>query len=429
MKSIAFVYLPHPYLHEPDAQFPLGLTYLAAVCRDAGYLTRIDNFTNCGTVLEAVSHYVDNPVDYIGITATCLELDIAIEFANMVRRVLPKVKIIIGGPGTVVVRYHNILPDINHGIFDWIVLGEGERAIIDILQDKFPVGTLVVAESLPIEFIPVPAREYIIGKLGGHIFAHGKEYFPNGSTTIITTRGCPFRCAFCGEARTMVRRRDARSVAKEIYEVIRRFGIRQFRFSDDSFTLDKEYVLRLSKLLRPMNIAWRVSCRVKPLDKEMVDAMVSAGCKEFSFGIESFDNAVLIGLGKDTTAVDNAKALFTVKSAGATARVLFMIRTPFQSTRTVDINKDWLYKVPYDVIACTKFVPLPGSMIWDYPGNYLINIISRDMRDYNFYFWSNGKRNQGNRLFVYTNQNTDLIEEQSEEFLTYLENQGSINKG
>ena len=70
-------------------------------------------------------------------------------------------------------------------------------------------------------------------------------------------------------------------------EVVKKYNIRQFRFSDDMFTANKNRAIELCKLISQLDVVWRISCRVKPFDIELAQALYDAGCVEISFGIES----------------------------------------------------------------------------------------------------------------------------------------------
>lgn len=429
--NIRFIYLPHPYLRTPDAQLPLGILYLAAVCERSGHKVGIDNLTKYTDPAEAVSELPE--ADVYGITATCLELPIADRMARYIRALHPNSKVIIGGPGCSSVGEN--LHD--HSLYDAIFIGEADVTLPIYLKksigDTHVRPSYITGSMIPkdLDKLPFPARHCISGNLGGKIFAGGHNYFPGGSTTILSSRGCPYSCSFCAEAGTRVRFRSPMDVVNEMTHVYHRYRVRQFRFSDDSFTLNKERVMDLCRKLQKTGIefAWRISCRVKPLDEDMLKALIDTGCREFSFGIESFDDAVLKGLGKNTTAQDNAVALEKVHRAGGKARILFMVRTPFQTEATMGINKWWLDRVPYATIACTSFVPLPGSAIWKSPGRYRIQIVNKDMSDYNFYFYGSDGRNKIKRLFQYMDRDTDDVERESEEFRTYLESTGRLNNG
>jgi anaerobic magnesium-protoporphyrin IX monomethyl ester cyclase len=424
-KSIAFIYLPHPWLKQPDAQLPLGILYLAAITRNAGYDTTVYNFSGYG-YYDALTKIKEHT--FFAITATSLEIPMANAFGNSLKEMFPDCNLLIGGPGT-------ITPEYIDKCFGLVFIGEAETQLIDFLDHWLPCR-IVHTNGTPkyiLDNIPFPARDLVNGSLGGEIFAKGRNYNGELSTTILSSRGCPYRCAFCAAPRTNIRFREPGWVVAEMLHIAEKYGIYQFRFSDDSFTLNRERVLAICKGIKNNfkgeEIAWRVSCRVKPIDAYMISAMVEAGCKEFSFGIESFDQNVLNYLNKGTTIQDNINALNVVDQCGGKSRILFMIRTPGQDLETVDKNIRALEKVPYEVIACTSFAPLPGSDIWENPSNYGIRILSRNLSDYNFYFYGTTGRQKIPRLFEYTNRDTEKIEIDSERFRTYLEVTGKLNKG
>jgi len=178
-----------------------------------------------------------------------------------------------------------------------------------------------------------------------------------------------------------------------------------------------------------LDISWRISTRVKPIDYELYKAMYEAGCKEVSFGIESFDNNVLKVLKKGTTVKDNVLALETSTKVGMTTRVLFMVRTPGQTEHTVPLNINWLERVPYDIICCTTFVPLPGSDIWLSPENYGIEIIDKNMENYNFYFFDTNGEVELKNIIDFKDRNINDVNKETEYFKEYLKSTGKLNKG
>ena len=152
--------------------------------------------------------------------------------------------------------------------------------------------------------------------------------------------------------------------------------------------------MKLCEEIGKEDVIWRISCRVKPLDQEMLDVMWQAGCRELSFGVESFDDHVLKGMKKNTRAKDNLQALEMAAKVGFRTRILFMIRTPFQTPETIEKNKYYIERAPFTILACTSFVPIPGSDIWFHPERYNIEILDRDLDNYNFYMYGpEGRRN------------------------------------
>ena len=366
---VVLIYLPHPYLRQPDAQAPLGLMYLAAILEGEGVDVVVKNYSTLLTH-QAIEDLPE--ADLYGITVTSLELPQANRFAFLIKEKYPNAKTCLGGPGTYTDEF------VDHNIIDCICQGDGEHAILDIVSDLRRGELQWVYEGRTVEdldSLPMPARHLLNGSQGGNIFAYNHNYLEGGSTIISTSRGCPFKCSFCSAPHFTnvscgMRYRSPRSVYEEIKHVIETYNIRQFRVSDDMFMAKRERVLELCELIGGLDIAWRISTRVKPFDKEVVKAMYEAGCREVSLGVESFDDHVLEVLKKRTTARDNADALETAAEVGLKTRVLFMIRTPGQTSETVPNNIRWLQKVPYDIIACTSFVPIPGSDIWNHPDQY-----------------------------------------------------------
>ncbi len=157
--------------------------------------------------------------------------------------------------------------------------------------------------------------------------------------------------------------------------------------------------------------------------------MFEAGCKEVSFGVESFDDHVLKVLKKGTTAKDNAAALEITDKIGIKSRILFMIRTPGQTKDTVPINIEWLNRVPYNIICCTSFVPIPGSDIWNNPDSYNIEILNTNLDEYNFYFFGSRGENRLKSIIKIKDRPLEELNAESEYFRDYLKSTGKLNEG
>jgi radical SAM superfamily enzyme YgiQ (UPF0313 family) len=324
---------------------------------------------------------------------------------------------------------------VDWNVIDSICLGDGENAILKIVRD-FPglkkkyIGTRFSS----LDDIPFPARHLLNGKLGGNIFAYNKNYKDGGSTVILTTRGCPFNCGFCTapllrDFNHGIKYRSAKNIHDEIKEVIETYNIKQFRFSDDMFTANSKRAMEIAEKIGSLDIVWRISCRVKPFDEELARVLYNAGCVEMSFGIESFDNHVLKLLRKGTTSEDNVRALEICDRVGIKTRVLFMIRTPGQTRNTIKENIKWLNRVPYNIIACTSFVPIPGCDIWYHPQRYDIEILNRNLDDYNFYFFSSHGENKLKDVIKLKGRSLEEVNHETIEFREYIKSTGKVNTG
>ncbi|MBN2188677.1 MAG: radical SAM protein, partial [Chitinispirillaceae bacterium] len=128
-------------------------------------------------------------------------------------------------------------------------------------------------------------------------------------TLVNTARGCPFRCSFCivgsyyGET---VRKHSIPYVLDELRTCVQDWGIRDFLFWEEAFTLDKIYLLdfcgAVAAQLPP--IRWAATTRAGSLDDEIVAAMKRSGCTLLGLGIENADQGILDRAGKKQTVAE-----------------------------------------------------------------------------------------------------------------------------
>jgi len=420
---------PHPYLNNPTAQAPLGMLYVAASARDAGFDVSFVDLS-----ADRIDSDFDLPsAEVYGLTSTILDAKFAAAVARHIRKRFPKSKTIVGGP-------ISISPEqIDSSLFDSIVRGEGERVILDVLFD-YPnlKGEYVGERLIDLDALPFPARDMISGSLGGNVFAQRGGYFGEESTVIATSRGCPFGCVYCASPGIWNRRivyRSAENVFAEIDEVEGRFGVRQFRFSDDNVTTSRRRIDDLCGMLRRKgsSIAWRASIRTVPNDLELFETLKSAGCVEASFGVESGDQDVLDALQKQTTVEDNRTAILNAKKAEMDVRILFMIGTPGETLKTVDRNIEFLESVKgkYDAIALTNFVPLPGSKVAMDPASCSCDLLedAEDVDNFNLCMYGPSGRNRWMNLVRPHALSLDELSSSKRRMADYIISTGRSNHG
>jgi len=404
----------------------MGLLMMAAVIERSDYDVEVKNYSSA-TKKEAIADLPEARV--YGITITSMEIPYALEFARAIKKKYRKAKVIVGGPGTVTPE----LLIFDRTPIDLIVQGEADYEVLNILQNAqmFRGGIYPCTPPENLDELPYPARYMIRGKMGGDVFAYGKRYHGDESTVILSSRGCPFNCAFCAAPMltSTVRYRSVESVAGEMRHVIDEYNIMQFRFSDDLFTVPRERAIKMCEAIGPLDVAWRVSARVKPLDKELLKIMKDAGCKELSFGIESFDDDVLRLLNKRATVNDNIRALNFAEDVGIGARILLMVGTPGQTPETIRLNKMYVEALPHTIVACTSFVPIPGSDVWYNPDKYGVEILSRDMKDYNFYFFGPDGVNDLKPVIKLKDRPLKEFIEESKGFRQWLFERKDVNRG
>jgi len=430
--KICLINPPYPYLVEPDQQAQIGLLYLVAVLKRY-YEVKFLNLANYSIrQLEQLSF---PPADIYGITGCYPDYPVCKKIAKTLKSEYPDTTIVLGGP------FATSAPEmIDKNIFDAVVIGEGENSMLDLILDWRinKVKPLYKSNSFlkDIDLLPFPDRSVLTKQGGKSVFAYRREYYPGGTTVLITSRGCPYNCAFCASSAIWhqhVRFRKIESVVCEIENVIQNYGIRQFRFNDDTMTVNKKRLKMLCDILKHFDIAWRCSTRVDNVNLELLEKMREAGCREISYGVESADQQVLDTLEKGTTVQQAKNALIWTKKAGITVRVLFMIGTPGETKDTAKKNIDFLENVPWDIAGVTTFVHFPGSPIWINPQKYGCKILTRNFSKYNFRFWESidGKESlvKIRNVIEVTTETQDEMLENKRQMRDYMLSTNKINKG
>ncbi len=406
--KISLIYLPHPNLVRPNMMAPLGLLYVAAAFEKVGAEVEVKNFS--GDTHENALGQLSKS-DLYGITITSLEVAEASRFATDIKKRFPESKIILGGPGTATPE----LIDMSN--IDSLVQGEGEPAA-EAISNDFKRGSLEKIYRTPtltdLDKIPIPARHLV------------KSNF--STLSIITSRGCPFSCSFCASPKLANNKMRYRSISN-ILDEISMFESKELVIHDDMFTANKSRMIELCNQIGKLGVKFRINIRAKPLDIDMLRAAKDAGCSEAAIGIESFDDIVLKTLRKNTTVADNVNALWLLDKVGIDARLLLMIRTPGQTKETMAKNRYWLTQVPHKLVACTNFIPIPGCDVWHNPDKYNVEILTKDLKLYNYGFFDSNGEIPLLQIFKLKDRSIEEFHEETKEFKEWLNQHTRINKG
>lgn len=380
---ISFVEPNAPWLVRPFAQLPLGPLYLATVLENKGYDV---NFVRLWSKSE-IPKIRDS--DIIAFSGTTLEHHVVLEYAKEVRAMYPDKVLWYGGPHATALPNRTSLE-----IWDSVGVGEAEGYIVDMAEDSLSGSPKPFYESdtyIDINSLPNPDRTLVTGSHGSTIFAFGKNYKGVGNENVLTSRGCPYNCAFCSSQCMWgrgARFRDPKNIIDEIRQIDEQFGQKQIRFADDSFTSRPiDDLAEVCEELGKRGCAWRCSVRADSLTDEVCEIISDGGCKEVSLGIESADQRVLDFLGKKANVGDMIEGAKTATDYNMTVRALMMIGTPGEHPYTPELNRDFIQQDFIDCVTLSTFIPLPGSPIWLDPDKYNCEIIDRDFSKYNRDFW------------------------------------------
>jgi len=207
---------------------------------------------------------------------------------------------------------------------------------------------------------------------------HGYHYEINGipATSMITSRGCPYRCAFCSKYSTGVRFRSAGLVNDEITLLHEVFGFSALMFYDDTFILRPQRVLEICKHLKTLGIVWRCFVRGDLIVKhgmDFVKLMADSGCVEVAMGVESGSDEILKAIHKGETVSDIRRATEWLDHYGIRVKGLFIVGLPGESWETLEDTTRLISELPFSALDFTVFQPYAGSPIYENKQDYDID--------------------------------------------------------
>ena len=321
---------------------PLGLLYLAAVLKKDGHTVRV--FDGSKISYEQMIKYIVNyKPDIIGISVLTFLWPIAKRIIVEFNQIMPDSFIIAGGVHTGIYREQCLKE--SPGL-KAIVIGEGEETIRELIRNIYSDNKLVEVKGIifrsgdkliktpprerikNLETLPFPDRD-LVNILDYTPAIH--QYKLKPVTNIITSRGCPFSCLFCVQPiGKEIIHRSAENIVEEIILLKEKYGIRDIAIWDDTFTLDKERVLKFTELLRKkrLKLVWSVQTRVNTVDKEMLCAMAEDGCWKIFYGVESMLEKNLKILNKQINLEQIYNAIRWTKEVGIEVETSFIFGTP-----------------------------------------------------------------------------------------------------
>lgn len=359
----------------------LGLAYLAAVLEKESFPVKIIDTPVLGyQTKEIIKEAKKFKPTIIGLSFTTREFPAALKLAPSLKKHFQECFIIIGGPHSTVTPKKTV----RHQCFDFAVLGEGEKTIIELVKAlekgkknlknikgiAFKKGRkIIITPPRPfiknLDALPFPAR-HLLSPLKKYRPAFSYKNFPIG--TIITSRGCPFHCTFCARNvfGNQVRFRSPKNVVDEIEILVKEYGAREIRVWDDTLNLDPQRVIEICKeiLKRKLVFPWACQARVNFVNSRMLGWMKKAGCWQISYGIESGNQTILNKIKKGLTLKIARQAVNKTKRAGIEAKCYFMLGLPGETEETMQDTINFAKNLDPDIATFCITLPFPGTEIY-----------------------------------------------------------------
>lgn len=358
---------------------PNDLGYLAANLEKIGVESIIRDYpaekSKKGNTYSDITSY--NP-DVIIISTTTPTFLKDIEFLKKIKSFLPGVMTIAKGS----CFYSFSLEELKNDTFKYLdiaIYGEAEFIINDIANSLrkgdsmkdikgliINIGTKDVTRTLRPDFcedldaLPFPKRGLIKNEL------YKNPVTDRPMATIVVSRGCPAQCIFCLTpliSGYKLRKRSVQNVIEELKDCVDNYGIKDFFFRADTFTMDKEYVRKLCKEINSNNlkIAWVANSRTDVVDEELLKVMKNSGCWLIAFGIESGNDEIQKKIKKGATSKEAYSAIKLCRKIGVKTLGFFMIGFPWDSEATIKDTFNLMKELDCDFIEVHIAMPFEGT--------------------------------------------------------------------
>jgi len=313
---------PKTLLIAPKCDFktpmmPLGLAYIASFLQKYGFEVLIIDAWAENLSFEYLEKRIkESEADIVGVYMLSPRYKEAKLTIETCRKALPKALIIAGGPHPSAMP-EQTLKDIKE--LDMCVVGEGEITMKEIAEafknnfGFFNIKGVAIRKDKDIiinprrDFIknldemPLPARDlFPLKKYRTHPpYGRNNPYF-----SVITSRGCPFQCAYCSKDVFLdnFRAVSPKKVIDEIELLILKYKAKEIHFYDDDFTINMKRAEEICDeiIKRRLKIAWSCTTRVDLVNESLLQKMKKAGCWLISYGVESGNQNILNSISKGT---------------------------------------------------------------------------------------------------------------------------------
>ena len=380
MKRVLFIDAADPVKKQfLDRFYPLWPCYLAAYVEKYLGPGKFEfRILNDGIEKELASY----KPDLVAISSVSYNYNFAKEYARIAKSFgLP---VIIGG------IHISYLPQCLTKDMDVGCIGEGEETFLELMRYYLEHGDFNPHGLGEIKGIVYYCKDELV-KTPDRPFLRPLDMVPHPkrslkgyqhTDTILTARGCPYRCVFCSTSRfwDKVRYASPEYVMEEIQELIEN-GTKIIKIYDDLFTFNKKRLKQIVDAIILNGFHRRVSftcwCRADTVDPELVETIKSMNIVSVEMGLESGCERTMKYLKGNGIIAKNWRAIELLKDAGIQANASFIIGVPDETEEEILQTYNFINKSRLDTVTVNTLTPFPGTPVWDYATKR--NLVSDDM--------------------------------------------------
>jgi len=366
--TINLIHPPHYDCTDDRLDPPLGLLHLARALKI---------YSKADVYISDLSGVRDNQeidikyANIYGITVYCATLDTTRYIIDECKEINPDSKIVVGGAH--VTGLDMDIPDVDH-----YVKGYGEMPLAAI-ANKHKVNDIILGDKIidlqtPLDWSMVDVNSY------SRVIA-GRKSLP-----LLTSRGCPYKCAFCGlnsmhKICNKVRFLDIDNIKMEI-RAIKSAGINALNIQDDIFTLKLDRMKQICEYIKELGMVFRCMGRAGNDTEETYKVLADSGCQGVAWGIESGSQMILDRMNKEVTVEQNKEVISWCKKYGMDSRGFFILGFPGETRETIEETKQFIIDADPDQYFVSNFIPYPGTDVYENPYKYGITQMSYDFSQY-----------------------------------------------
>ncbi|MBR1777810.1 MAG: radical SAM protein [Alphaproteobacteria bacterium] len=361
------------------------LGYAAAALKQKGFDVFLKDYQTEGlTFDDLLSDLEQNPPDMLMMSTTNATIFTDLEIVKRLKAAFDKICVVLKG-AVFFDPEDGLLNQLDLSLTDYLIGGESDFIIGDLAWAHFndqsklsAIGGILYRENgqwkrtdfahwhEDLDALPFPDRSLMNNALYLRPDTQEKQ------ATIATSRGCPSNCIFCLTPHISGKRlrlRSPENIFAEITECYEKFGIRNFFFKSDTFTINKAWTVALCDLIlsSPLKgkIEWVANSRVNPIDQETLVKMKQAGCWLVAFGFESGSSDTLEKARKGATVEQNKAAAEMAKKAGLMVYGFYLIGFPWETQEHLEATRKLIFDIDADFIELHIATPFYGTGLYE----------------------------------------------------------------
>jgi anaerobic magnesium-protoporphyrin IX monomethyl ester cyclase len=366
---------------------PLGLLYICSHLRSKGYEVEVfdSTFQSRAALRERLSRGTPS---VLGIYANLMTRPNVVTILREAKQA--GWKTIVGGPepGAYVDEYLEAGADV-------VVLGEGEVTLEELLNawrtgetglgqiagiafrdaSGITCRTATRAQITDLDAQPWPAREDIdmdryVDTWRTH---HGK-----GSVSLITARGCPYRCEWCSHQvfGQTHRRRKPEYVADELAWLLERYKPDNLWIADDVFTINHDWLTKWAAELqrRRIHIPFECISRSDRLNESVIRTLAELGCQRLWVGSESGSQRILDSMQRGVKVQAVRQAVALCRQYGIETGMFLMWGYEGEELEDIEATIDHVRTSNPDVFLTTVSYPIKGTPYYSKVASRVVQI-------------------------------------------------------